>query len=169
MTNSYIIDFVKLLKWAMPSFLRNSKIMAWIKSLANPLIENYNDFVTFKDDAIYRVSHNGSITLLQKVLNDKFDNVERRIYILNVQKTDINRFYDLAANKEFGMYTEGNVQKGFYYIFDAIADSPDFTVHIPIEYQSADPIELEKYLVKVRSQINYYKLYAKKYKIEWIS
>lgn len=169
MSNIYTVDIGKLIKLSLPTFLRTNTTVAWLNAIYAPIKQRYNAFVSYKDDAIYRVSHNGSITLLQKVLNDAFDNDERRIYILNVAKTDINRFYPWAAEKELGHYTEGNVQKGYYYIFGAEANSADFTVHIPIEYQPADPTELQAYLIKVGAIINYYKLYAKKYKIEWIN
>lgn len=142
--------------------------MAWLDALFGPLKQRYLIFVAYKNDAIYRVSHNGSITLLQKVLNDAFDLDDRRIYIKNIAKTDIDRFYLLATEKEFGFNTEGNVNKGFYNIFGSQSNLADFTVHVPVEYQSANTAELEAFLIKLSAVINYYKLYAKKYKIEWI-
>ncbi|MBV7268357.1 hypothetical protein [Winogradskyella luteola] len=169
MSNIYNLDISRLIKLSLPTFLRGVKVLAWLNAVCAPIKERYISFVAYKDDAIYRVSHNGSITLLQKVLNDGFDNEERRIYIRNVEKTDIDRFYPWAAEKEFGFYTQGNVQKGFYYVFGNIAHSADFTVHIPIEYQPVNANELQAYLIKVGAVINYYKLYAKKYRIEWIN
>lgn len=144
-------------------------MVGWLTALFSPIIERYNAFIAYKNDAIYRVSHNGSITLLQKVLNDAFDATERRIFIKNVEKTDINRFYPWAANKEFGFYEEGNVKKGFYYIFGNLARNADFIVNIPVEYRPTNATELEAYLIKVGAIINYYKLYAKQYRIEWIN
>lgn len=166
----YIVDYDELVKLAVPTFLRRTKMYAYLKSLITPIKELYNGFVVYKTDAIYRVSHNGSITLLQKVLNDKFDNAQRRIYIKNVQQQDALRFYSLAASKELGFYTHAfGVKNGFSHLLEFNPDAADFTVHIPIEYQSVDETELNKFLIKVKAQLDYYKLYAKKYKIEWIS
>lgn len=169
MSNVYSINIGRLIKLSLPTFLRSNTTLAYLNAVYAPIKERYIAFTTYKNDAIYRVSHNGSITLLQKVLNDAFDNDERRIYIRNIEKTDIDRFYPFAANKEFGFYDDGNVQKGFYYIFGNQSGSADFTVHIPIEYQPQNANELQAYLIKVGAVINYYKLYAKKYKIEWIN
>lgn len=168
--NVYIVDYDKLIKLSLPTFLRGDIIYAWLKALLQPVKELYNAFVIYKDDAVYRVSHNGSVTLLQKVLNDKFDNSERRIYIKNVEQTDALRFFTAAASKEqpFNSNTRG-AYIGFRSGIGFDPNAADFVVHIPIEYQSADPTELEKFLIKVGSQLDYYKLFAKKYRIEWIS
>ncbi len=164
--NVYIVDFSALIKLVLPTFLRQVKRLAYLNSLLKPLKEHYNGFVTYKDDAIYRVSHNGSITLLQKVLNDAFDDTERRIYIRNVQRNDSLRIYTEAASKEVGVYTPAKKALRSSFSFDT--ETVDFIVHIPIEYQDANELLLNKFLLKVRSQVDYYKLFAKKYKIEWI-
>lgn len=169
MINYLNVNFQRLIKLSLPIDLRQPTILAWLNAVFNPIKENYLRFSLFKQSSFYIISHNSSIVLLQKMLNDKFDNEERRIFIYNVQRSDINRFYYQNENKEFGFYNEGNVQKGFYYIFQNQDLSPDYVVNIPIEYQPENEIDLEKYLIRVRSEINRYNHYAKTYKIEWIN
>ena len=169
MNNYFYVDIEKLIQLSLPTFMRKPNILAFLNALFAPLKIQYIRFTKFKESVFYIVSHNSSITLLQKMLNDKFDDEERRIYISNIQRTDINRFYYWNENKEFGFYDEGDVQKGFYYAFQNEAQSPDYIVHIPIEYQPNTELELDKYLVKVRSEINRYNHYSKSYIIEWIN
>ncbi|QQV91595.1 hypothetical protein Peternella1_59 [Winogradskyella phage Peternella_1] len=169
MSNFLNVDIEKLVQLCLPIDLRKPKTLAFINALITPLKTQYIRFTKFKESVFYIVSHNSSIVLLQKMLNDKFDNEERRIYISNIQRTDINRFYYWNENKEFGLYNEGNVQKGFYYAFENEAQSPDYVVHIPIEYQPSTELELQKYEVKVKSEINRYNHYSKTYIIEWIN
>ncbi|MBU2923070.1 hypothetical protein KO504_17100 [Winogradskyella psychrotolerans] len=169
MSNYLNVDIEKLIKLSLPIDLRKPKTIAFLNALFAPIKANYARFTAFKESVFYIVSHNSSIVLLQKMLNDKFDPSARRIYISNIQRTDINRFYYWNENKEFGFYGEGDVQKGFYYAFQNEAQSPDYIVHIPIEYQPNTELELDKYLVKVRSEINRYNHYSKSYIIEWIN
>lgn len=165
-SNIYTVDYERLITLMQPTFLRKSKMQAYLNSVLKPVKTLYNAFMIYKDDAIYRVSHNGSITLLQKVMNDKFDNTERRIFIKNVQRKDSLRLYTLATGKQVGVYTppKNALRSGF----DFDTESYDFVVHIPIEYQNEDEVLLNKFLIKVRAQLDYYKLFAKKYDIQWI-
>lgn len=161
----YIVDHAKAIILALPTFLRQRKMVAYLNGLIQPLKTLYTAFIIHKDDAIYRVSHDGSVTRLQKVLNDKFDNDLRRIYILNVQRKDLLRLYNELAGKEVGVYTPAKkaLRSSFSNAFGA-----DFVVHVPIEYQNPNELLLNKFLIKLRAQINYYKLFAKQYRIEWI-
>lgn len=168
MDSVFLVNFVNLIKLSLPINLRKPKILVYLTALFSPLIGRYNYLVDFRKKVLYIVAHNSSITLLQKMLNDKFDSVERRIYIKNIERKDIDRFYYSDENKEFGYYDEGNVQKGFYYIFQNDNISPDYIVHIPIEYQPQDANDLDNYLVRVRSEINRYNHYSKTYIIQWI-
>jgi len=169
MSNFFNVDIERFIKLSLPVSFRQSKILAWLNALFAPIKTNYARFTAFKISVFYILSHNSSIVLLQKMLNDKFDNTERRIYISNVQRSDINRFYYANENKEFGIYNEGSVQKGFYYVFQNQDTSPDYIVHIPEEYKPFHPLNLEKFLVKIRSEINRYNHYSKSYIIKWIN
>ena len=91
--NVYIVDFSKLIKLVIPTFWRSLKRLAFLNAIITPIKTHYNAFVNYKDDAIYRVSHNGSIISLEKVLNDKFDSDLRRIYIRNFLRKEGIRFY----------------------------------------------------------------------------
>jgi hypothetical protein len=163
--NVYNIDFLKLIKLSIPTFWRTTKRLAFLNTILTPVKSHYNAFVAYKNDAIYRVSHNGSITLLQKVLNDKFDNLDRRIFIKNFQRRNGIRFYPEAANREVGFYSPAKI--AFRPSLNNV-NGADFIINVPIEYQYGDEVQLNKFLIKLRAQVDYYKLYAKKYTIVWI-
>lgn len=169
MNNIFNIDFSKFIELNLPISLRRPRLIQWLNVLFAPIKSVYTDFLVFKDSVLYILGHNSTITLLQKMLNDKFDDEARRIYILNVQRTDISRFYYLEEQKELGFYDEGSVKKGFYYIFNDNDGSSDYIIHIPIEYQPDNESDLNNYLVRVRAEVNRYNHYAKTYKIEWIN
>ncbi len=166
MSNVYSLHIGRLIKLSLPTFLRKPKTLAFLNALFKPMLSQYNAFVAYKDDAIYRVSHNGSVTLLQKVLNDAFDDSQRRIYINNVQRRDTLRLYSREFERDIGTFTDAKF--GFRSALEFDNTQADFTVHIPIEYQPDTELELNKYLIKVGAIINYYKIYGKNYNIVWI-
>ena len=151
----------------LPEMVRKPKFLAFAAALLTPMVALYGRFLAFADDAVYRVSHNGSIVSLQDMLNDKFDPEDRGIFIKNIQQQDAVRFYSLAAEKQVGFYSAPNQKTGFRYSLEYNPEAADFTVHVPVGLQPGSPELLESYLIKMRGQVDYYKLYAKKYRIEW--
>ncbi len=79
--------------------LAQNTFIGWIKPLrliwANvfiaPVRVLYNTFLQYRLDALYKLNFNGQIIYLEHVLNDRFDNIGRGIYIDNV--ADQHRMY----------------------------------------------------------------------------
>ena len=168
--NVYIVDHERFVNLNLPTFLRTAITGSWLNALVKPLKELYNTFIDFKADSVYKVSHDASVVLMQKVLNDYFDNTLRRIRINNVQQVDLLRFYPFVSNKKFAFYDDGSDNmNGFKPFLESDPNAADFVVNIPIALQPGTQDELDNFLLKVRAQLDYYKLYAKKYRIEWIN
>lgn len=77
------IDYGKLIVQLKPVRLRKAKIKAFTKVLVSPIVVLYNDFKSFRLEVLYELNHNGQICRLEGMLNDKFDNSLRRIYIVD--------------------------------------------------------------------------------------
>lgn len=174
--NIYNIDHGILAEMLTASAVRKPKRLAFLRSLLTPIVLAYQNFRIFRTGAVYRLSHNGSIVLLTKVLNDKF-NVQNwqslpetdRIRIKNIQQQEAVRFYPAAAEKEVGFYPLSmGKQVGFRPSLEYDPSAADFTVYVPIALQPGAPELLENFLIRMRGQIDYYKLYAKKYRIIWV-
>lgn len=167
MENIYNIHWERLRHMLVPGLVRGAKMLAVLKALLSPHISEYERFRSFAGDAVYRVAHNGSIVSLQDVLNDGFDPVERGIYIRNIERQQSLRFYSQGANKEVGFYFSPNQQAGFNYSLGYNPEAADFTVHVPERLRPASQGLLDGMLIRMRGQLDYYKLFAKKYKIEF--
>lgn len=61
--------------------LRRDVQYAWIKVTISPVVYLAGLFKTFRDKNIYELGINGQVCFLEKVLNDTFDKLPRRIYI----------------------------------------------------------------------------------------
>lgn len=79
--NNYSWDITKFVTYLLPSFLRKAKQIAWIKACLAPMNTLNADLVQFVTDTRYRLNFTGQVISLQRLLNDKFDNTLRRIYI----------------------------------------------------------------------------------------
>ena len=79
----YEIDFQELVKMLVPVRLRKTIMLAWLQCLVRPVKELYDSFYANRRNNIYMLHHNSQLVYLQAVLNDTFDFVDRRIYIID--------------------------------------------------------------------------------------
>ena len=106
--NTYRIDYDKLIKWCYAIVLRKPNNLTFLLYLLNPLKELHERFIVFKNESIYRASHNSQVCYMQKVLNDIFDNTERRIVIRNTIVLEPNWLYHPEDNKPKFIYDEND-------------------------------------------------------------
>jgi len=163
--NIYSVLFDRLSQLFVPRLMKRTKRMIISQALSKGLKNLYDDFYAYKDLALYQVSHNGSIIQLEKVLNDYFDPDQRRIYIENVQRVQDLRVYTLAAEKQINVST--TPVKGIRTGNDFNQNIADFNVYIPSDLQPIDSNALSQFIIQIKTQIDFYKLYAKKYELIW--
>lgn len=92
----YQIDFNRWATLLIPTALRNSRFIAWVKVLVSPIVYLHQQFLKKRSEDIYRLTHNSQVRLLRKVLNDAFDPIKRRIVL-----TDGNRYEQPYIYTEF--------------------------------------------------------------------
>jgi hypothetical protein len=160
-SNIYNINFRKLANLLTPPFLRKQKSIDFLEVLLTPLSIVNRSLRKFRAQAIYKVKHNGQVVYLQAVLNDFYDNYERRIYIDDFPVIESLYIYTAPENKtvflgEMSIYSDAEVTLTVEY---------DFIVYVPIEYKPNTEQSLNAFLVQMRSLINYYKLASKRYNI----
>lgn len=167
--NNYDIDFNVLANLLTPPFLRKPKLIDWLITLLKPLEETNYKFKAFRRQAIYKVTHNGQVVYLQKVLRDAYDNEQRRILIQDAFSIDPLYIYPEANQLPAYIYSEAENQPVYLYdnsIFDA--GDYDFVVLFPLELKPLTDFETNILEIQIKSLINYYKLASKRYIILWI-
>ncbi len=151
------INFNNVVVWLIPKVLRTSFNVAWLKALVVPVVTVYNQLLTFKDEVLYKLSHNGQVCHLQGALNDTFDISLRRIYISDAGGdvvTLIHRDTDekvLVLQDDTAPFTIHNDSAYF-------GGSYDFIVNIPYQFSEAD-------MYRLRALVDYYKLAGKRYDV----
>jgi hypothetical protein len=94
---NYNVNWEERIKELIPSFLRKPRFIEWAY-LPIKMVKNLHfEFLGFRFDTLYNASFNSQIVYLEKLLNDRFDNINKGIYILNT--ADIERQYIFNKNE----------------------------------------------------------------------
>ncbi len=169
MDNVYNINWRKFIIENLEVDLRRVKTVKWLEVLFKPIIWLHIEFLAFRTQALYKVNHNSQICYLQAVLNDSFDNVQRRIIIRNAILKQPVWFYEPEEQKEVWFYEpEANKPVYFYEESEFLGDGADFLVLVPIDLKPTNTQEENALLIKMKAQIDYYKLFVKNYIILWV-
>lgn len=156
--NIYNINWNKLVSWLIPNELFFPKVLAWCKSIVSPVSTLHGNFLAFRKQKNYELNINSQVCKLEKLLNDKFDNTFRRIYITDGELSKkkyvftTNEFvplpiYTLAENNPLFIYKEGEITTNTYH----------FIVNVPSGIRYSNNVMI--------SVLNTFKLPSKKYDI----
>ena len=169
MENVYNNDWSKFIISNLPFEERKPKTIKWLNVVLKPIVRLHIEFLAFRNQALYKVNHNSQICYLQAVLNDVFDNIDRRIIIRNAILREPLWFYEPEENKPVKFYEDSD-NKPVYFReeWELLGDGADFTVLVPIELKPNTIQEENAFLIKMRAQLDYYKLFVKNYIILWV-
>lgn len=152
-----------------PPFLRKAKHVGWIYSLLKPMEEFSVIFKIFREQSIYRVTHNGQVYSLENVLNDSYDNEQRRIYIADSVDIDASYVFPEADDKPVIINSETSDEILYIYSEQLVrAAEFDFIVNIPSELRPSSASDESNLIIQISGLIDTYKLASKRYEIKWI-
>ena len=108
------VDFSSagLPKYLTPVRLRLSKMLAWLQALVSPVNYLYGLFGANRANDLYDLSHNGQVCYLQAALNDVFDNISRRIFIVDGPYVDPDFIYQVIEAKPLPIDLNSEIGSG---------------------------------------------------------
>lgn len=150
------IDFSKLILWNIPALLRQTVLFAWLKLLCSPVVQLYDEFMAKRAADLYTLSHDSRVFSIEAVLNDSFDNTERRIYITDGFTK--SRLYLYTRTEDKPLYLNPSIP--LYNRGDYADTGIDFIVWVPtqVALTAQDLIQLNALVLK-------YKLASKRFKV----
>lgn len=89
------IDIDKLINDNLPNQKRKLNIFSFLNVLLNPFKMIYESYLLAKEEYIYKVAFNGQVDMLEHILNDTFDNVNRDIFITQRGLVDIHYSFNM--------------------------------------------------------------------------
>lgn len=166
MSAIFNIDWEKFVKENLPISLRKSVTIHFIQSAVGEIKVLHENFLERKTSWLYRQRHTAQVVHIEKVLNDYFDDVERRIYIANVTFESYKYLYPDGEDPHYLQEENANPDRPMYLLEgDAGTISPDATVYVPIALKPIASIEIENFENKMRGRVDYYKTYGVNYQI----
>lgn len=156
----YVINYSKLVTQRIPEELSVDEVINFVKVLVSPVVTLYNQLIAFRDLLLYKITITPQVVYLEKMLNDRYDNIERRIYIEDGLTYDPIYVYTEAELKPIYLYTESEMGPGnFLFTQGEVSQvSNDFIVYVPLAV-SFDVNEMT-------SLVSAYKLASKLFKIQ---
>lgn len=165
----YLVDFPVLKDMLTPVFLRKPKMLAFLKVLVKPVVYLHETLLAFRTECLYKLDHNSQVVYLRAAINDSFDNVDRRIIIANVTIEQPVWVYEPLDDQPVYVYETLNDQPVYLReSFEFFGGGNDFIVKVPLDLQPIDLAAQNAYIIKMRGQVDYYKLFSKNYEITFI-
>ena len=157
----YEIDWFKYAASMLPSKWRDSTTVAFVKVFIKQLNDVYYSWYNWRSDNLYKLEHTGQVCSLRGSLNDKFDTIDRRIYIGDGQQKQTTYVYTEAEAQEVFTNTESEGKDGTLFIYTEAetADTGlDFIVYVPFDI-------LNREIYAIKAHIEFYKAGGKRYAI----
>lgn len=108
--------------------------MAFIKACFAPVISLHNQFLNYRKAKLYEIKMNYQVPYLEAFLNDRFDAIERRIYIDDAQT--VNQIYLYQEEETKPLYLNQESENAPVYLYtegETIGDLwNDFIVYVPV-------------------------------------
>ena len=146
------VQWKKLAILLTPTFLRSELMIAWLELLMESINDIHYQWLQFRKSNIYILAHNSQVCFLRGALNDRFDNEQRRIQIIDGNKYQRKYIYTDEEQKPRFL--------GIIYIHgdeDYSDTGVDFIVEVPND--------IIFNINEMKGLIDFYKLASKRYKI----
>lgn len=167
MKRYFEISYHKLIRFLLPTFLRDSPVITILGSVTTEFDNLHKLFKVTRENNLYDLSITPQVCYLEKALNDRFDKEQRRIYItdgivipktyLFIKPENIKLYlFTKQENKPIELYTKTD-----YELNDYASSDYDFIVNVP-----SDVVFEEK---EMGALLDRYKLASKSYSINIIS
>jgi hypothetical protein len=96
---NFNINWSNLVWWNTPQAKRDNTNLSWLDVLISPVRDLHATFLQYRNDTIYKVRFTGQIIYLEKFLNDKYDQINRGIYIDNVANISKPYLYNKSEQR----------------------------------------------------------------------
>lgn len=156
------INWSRFAVWQLPAHWRKIRRVQFLLALYEPIRESYGQFMDFMTRILYEAKINGQVIKLERVLNDKFDPFDRRIYISDGDYYDAPTFFEEWKNEPVIFYAEGDTRNPVFWSTDALNNrvSVNFYVNVPADvYFDA---------AMMRALVTKYKIFGRTFEIRII-
>lgn len=152
-----LIDLFLLIQMYLPPILRETEpddlwIQYYLQAGMKPLNDVKTSFYSYFNAVEYELLFNGQVMNLEHLLNNEFDEVERRIHIEDGIQNPIKYLYNQAETNEPIYLNNASEDAPGQYIYNhsETAAEFDFIVYVPVGFVY-DEILMRYYVNKYRA------------------
>ncbi len=165
----YNVKWSNIINWMMHPDLKTSFHLNFLNALLKPfktISEEFNTYVTKVD---YKLAHTSQVCSITGMLNDNFDNAERRIYITDGGGLDVLQIDDDSEYGTREVYIinsdSDDVESDLIVYPDSAYEgaSISFIINLPSALNLSDSD-----IYKMKALVDLYKLAGKTYTIETV-
>lgn len=159
MSEFYNIQFNDLVAERIPPRLRQPRLLAFVSALSGEVNREYQLFRLNRQSNLYKLVITPQVCYLEKLLNDRYDFTQRRIYIKDGNDKPPTYVYRDDELKPLPLYQDLENLPVYLYTDGESGDmSDDFVVWVPVS------IDFEE--AEMSSLVKAYKLAGTKFKIQ---
>ncbi len=152
------INFITFIEQLTPPVHRRIEVISFIKAAFAPLTQLKSFFFSFFNTVECNLTWNGQVCMLEHLLNNEFDEVDRTIYITDAQNISSSFLFNDAENNEDSHIFNESEGADPYYVYNATEVSQyHFVVNIPAAVTYNED--------QLKFYVNKYKLAGKRWKI----
>lgn len=143
----YDIVYIKLRTWLTPDVLHKPKLLSLLHSLTHSVEQLYVRFKAFRNEKVYQLSITPQVFSLEKLLNDRYDRISRRITIVDSLDQSPTYIFIRSESKPFFLKTRGEEPVSHIYTRSETGIIPnDFVILVPlgIQFEENEMIALVK-------------------------
>lgn len=129
----YDIDIIKATRWNIRRKYRKPRILALLNAMAYPVSVIYNDLLVYRSAKLYQLMITGQKCWLERLLNDRYDYTQRRIYIDDSVDKSALYIYKHAELKPRWIYRHSENKPVYLYTNGESGENKnDFIVFVPM-------------------------------------
>jgi hypothetical protein len=158
----YIITFWKYCVALLPPRLRRARIQDLLRAFTKALQTVNDNFIAFVQQTFYKVSFTGQVVYLEHILNDRYDNALRRIYIADGLALPLPPYlYNKVEERPLTIFNKAEGEPTQVYLRNKVEyeSENDFIVYVPNDILNP---ALEK---SIRSLVRVYKIAGKRFSV----
>ncbi len=158
-SNKYNINFKTLVIWLLPSVLRKPRVIALAMNFIGGIVKIYNSLMAFRVSMLYKLTISPQVCFLEKALNDRYDDLLRRITISDPKQYDYLYVYRKSENKPQYIYKRSESKPVWLY-------TRAETARFQVDFLILIPVAVLFNANELKALVDSYKLASKKFKVK---
>jgi hypothetical protein len=144
---SYSLTWTRIIRQTLMGAIARSPMLEWLLALISPVAGLHNALLTFRARVLESITITGQVCRLRTGLNDRFDPISRRIYIIDQEEPSPLFIFLESENRPVYL--------------------PVFITGSAVEFLVMVPAELAPDEQLIRQFLNAYKLVTKRYRLQY--